>query len=109
MGSLASQRVRDRGSMASRKPSPRKLNPITAITMATEGAASVHQAVDASELDWLTISPRDAVGGGGPRPRKLRLASARTDHARARLVCTATMPATLGNMWRNRRRLRERA
>ena len=51
--------------MASRSPSPRKLNPITAMTMATEGAASVHQAVAARELESETISPNDAVGGGG--------------------------------------------
>ena len=41
---------------------------MTAMMMAIEGAASVHQAVDASELDWLTISPSDGVGGGAPVP-----------------------------------------
>lgn len=76
--------------------------------MAIDGAASVHQAVDASELDWLTISPRDGVGGGGPRPRKLRLASARTDQARAKLTCTVMIPAMLGRIWRNSRRAREK-
>ncbi len=37
---------------------------MTAMTMVTDGAASVHQAVPARELDWLTISPSEAVGGG---------------------------------------------
>src|SRR3954452_25461968 len=88
----------DRGSAASRRPSPRKLNPITASTIAMDGPTSVHLAMPARLLDWLTISPSDAVGGGGPRRRKLRLASARIAKARARLVCAAIAPETLGRM-----------
>src|SRR5439155_8835070 len=68
-----------RGSRASRRPSPRKLNAITVRKIATPGDSSIH-GNDVSTR-WLraafSMLPQLAAGGWTPTPRKLRNTSPR--------------------------------
>src|SRR3972149_3598080 len=65
-----------RTSIASRSPSPRKLNAITVIMMASPGTVVRWGATNRKCLPSLIIAPQEGVGGATPRPRKLNPASA---------------------------------
>src|SRR4030067_245839 len=59
-----------RTSIASRSPSPRKLNAITVIMMASPGTVVRWGATNRKCLPSLIIAPQEGMGGATPRPRK---------------------------------------
>jgi len=62
--------------MASRRPSPRKLNAITVIMMARPGTVVRWGATKRKCLPSLIIAPQEGMGGATPSPKKLNPASA---------------------------------
>src|SRR5687767_14124952 len=74
---IRSPHVLNRGSRASRRPSPSRLNETTVRTMASPGKVEIHQAVIMASRPSLTIEPHDGVGGWTPNPRNDSAASSR--------------------------------
>ena len=90
----------------SRAASPNMLVPYTTVASASPGHSTVHGATNMnSRLRPLSMAPQLGNGGWIPKPRKLRLASARMI-AGMRSVSRITAGArTLGRMWRSSTRL----
>src|SRR3989304_5561765 len=93
-----------RTSMASRRPSPRKLNAITVIMMARPGTVVRWGATKRKCLPSLIIAPQEGVGGATPRPRKLSPAPATIARAIPKVASTMTGEIAFGRMWTRRRR-----
>src|SRR5262249_24618321 len=74
-----------RGSKISRKPSPRRLKPRMMRVIVSPGKRAAMGCSCRNGVTSLSISPQVAVGGGNPRPRKLREDSARIAWANSRL------------------------
>src|SRR4029079_6957971 len=89
-----------RGSNRSRRLSPRKLMPRSAVKMARRGKVPIHH-------HWkycapsATIEPHSASGGCAPSPRNESPASNRTALARSRFGRPSTGPAMFGTTSRN--------
>src|SRR3990172_5609582 len=72
------QPVRSLGSSASRRESPKRLNPKTAALIARPGKMAIQGALSAnSTAAPRSLSPHAPVASTTPRPRKLREASRR--------------------------------
>src|SRR5690606_33093139 len=61
---------RSRGSSASRRPSPTRLNASTTSTMARPGNVATHHAPSRLSRPLATMPPHDGVGAGRPSPMK---------------------------------------
>src|SRR5262249_40407546 len=86
------------GSNISRRPSPRRLKPSTASIIARPGKIA-SQGADSTKLRAsFSISPHEASGGCGPKPRKLKPASVNNAHDSAKLVVTSTGSSEFGNI-----------
>ena len=88
------------GSSASRRPSPRRLNPSTASMMARPGNTARWGASSRFWRPSFSIAPHDGVGGWAERPRNESDASVRIAHESAMLVWTTSTEARFGRMWR---------
>src|SRR2546430_7231159 len=88
------------GSRASRKPSPRKLNAISVSESAIAGASTMGGEMRMAWKPAAAIAPQDGVGGGTPRPRKLRKASKRMAMGTPMVAWTIIGPSEFGRMWR---------
>ena len=87
-----------RGSTRSLTLSPSMLKPITSTARKSPGNRAYHQAVVIWFADSAMMTPRSAVGGLTPRPRKLSPASARTAAPRSTEICTSRGEMALGRM-----------
>src|SRR4051794_13373523 len=98
---VSSTRRAVRGSKASRRLSPRKLNASTTVKIASPGNVPIHH-------HWkycvpsATIDPHSAFGGCAPSPRNDRPESRRIAVARSSVARTKIGPATFGSTSRNR-------
>src|SRR5690606_28979169 len=75
-------RLRMRGSKRSRRPSPRKLKPITLSMIIRPGNTPSHHAWRMKERPSASMRPQLGSGGWVPRTKKLSAASARMANAR---------------------------
>src|SRR5262249_51981327 len=77
---------RSRGSRASRRPAPTRLNPRTDGMIAAPGKKNTHQAPLVKYLyESASIAPRSGVGGWAPKPRNPSAAASRIANAMARV------------------------
>src|SRR6185436_11673092 len=98
-GRAAHVRPRNFGSSVSRKASPIRLNPITAITIAIPGKIARNGAVCRYRTVFVSIVPHSGVAGScGPRPRKPRPAASMIAVASARVAATITGEIAFGTM-----------
>src|SRR5438309_8970631 len=88
------------GSRASRKPSPRKLNAISVSESAIAGASTMWGEMRMAWKPSAAMAPQEGVGGGTPRPRKLRKASKRIAMGMPMVAWTISGPRAFGRMWR---------
>src|SRR5438477_9574087 len=74
---------RSRGSSASRRPSPTRLNDSTTRKIASPGQTAIQGALVRKRCAALSMLPQDGAGGCWPRPRKDSAASAMIAAARS--------------------------
>src|SRR6185295_15493634 len=91
-----------RGSSASRRPSPNRLNPSTVTKMARPGKSESHGLAWMKATLALRSQPQLGVGGCVPRPRKLSVASTMIEVAMPRVVVTIIGARQFGRTWRAR-------
>src|SRR3982075_833534 len=91
---------RRRGSAASRKPSPTKLNDKTASVIASPGNVAIHGATSTYCRPSARMLPQLGVGGSTPRPRKLNAASDVIAPGIVNDANTTSDPSVLGSTWR---------
>ena len=83
--------------MASRSPSPTRLNAVTVMKMAAPGKVTSHHAYVMYVCDCFSTSPQLAAGGGTPNPRKLRPDSVRMAPATPNVADTQTGASAFGS------------
>src|SRR5690606_17131136 len=93
-----------RGSMASRSPSPIRLNASTSTRIARLGISARWKAFSMLSKPSRTMPPHVGVGGASPSPMKASEASVRTAVAIHSEAMTITSGRIAGVMWRNRMR-----
>src|SRR5699024_11165687 len=103
--------LRMRGSSRSRRPSPRKLKPMTLSMIMRPGNTPIHHACFMKERPSASMRPQLGSGGWVPSPKKLRAASARMAKARLMETWAIIGPREFGRMCRKStwRRLRPSA
>jgi len=89
-----------RGSSRSRNASPTRLNASTSSISAAAGKKTRCGESNRCDRASFNIAPQLAAGRGTPRPRKLRVASARTAPARPTAACTSSGGRIFGRMCR---------
>src|ERR1035437_489208 len=100
--SIVAYRFR-RGSIASRSPSPRRVNPIARITIATPGKRIRYGAFWRNRAESVSISPHSATRGSpGPSPRNPRPATSMIAVAIASVAWTISGVRAFGIRCRNR-------
>src|SRR5918992_816598 len=83
----------------SRKASPKRFAPNTAALMNTPGKIAIQIAVSKNRMPSVdSMRPQEGAGGGTPRPRKLREASARMAPLKPADAMTIYGAVTLGRM-----------
>ena len=87
-----------RGSSASRRPSPKRLNDSTAKNIAKPGQNAIHGAWAMKRWAVLSMEPHDGAGGCWPSPKKDRLASAMMAVAIEMVACTISAGRMLGRI-----------
>jgi hypothetical protein len=95
----AADRLRSRGSIASRSPSPRRLKPSVASTTASPGNTIAPGCTVTDCCSPSSMRPHDGVDTG-VRPRYDSAASASTASAAMSDSCTISTGAMFGTMWR---------
>src|ERR671911_165081 len=95
-----------RGSSASRRPSPKKFNPMTTLMIAIPGAAAYHQYWRPLSAPCLIIAPHSGVGGTAPRPMKLNPAVSTIAAPTSNVALTIIGASVDGRMCLNRIRPR---
>ena len=91
--------------MASRSPSPIRLNPSTVNIIASPGKIIVHGADWIKSLESASILPHSGVGACAPSPKNPSAAASKIAVAMARVPCTITGAIEFGNIWEKRIRL----
>ncbi len=91
---------RRRGSSASRRPSPSRLNDSTSRKIDRPGQIAIHGALSMKSFAVFSMLPQLGAGGCWPRPRNDRLASAMIAAAIASVDCTISGDATFGSTCR---------
>src|SRR5262249_3709307 len=89
---------RERGSSASRRPSPTKLKARTARKIASPGQTAIQGALTRKRWAELSMLPHDGAGGCWPRPRKDRDASAMMAAAIESVACTSSAGRIFGKI-----------
>jgi hypothetical protein len=84
-----------------RNPSPNRLKPRTVQVIARPGKRITQGAVWSTDDPSLIIEPQVAVGGRGPSPRKLKVASARIAVVIESMLSTSTDESAFGRMCRS--------
>src|SRR5258708_1862390 len=79
---------RSRGSRASRRPSPTKLNDSTTRKIAKPGHIAIHGAVVKKRCAAFSMLPQEGAGGCWPRPKNDNAASAMMAAAIDNVACT---------------------
>src|SRR5688572_536472 len=95
---------RSRGSMASRSPSPNRLNPRTTRPIARPGKTEIQGAVLRKSRPSEIIEPQDGVGGWAPRPMNESAASSRIAPAIPSVTAMIAGARVLGRTCRVRSR-----
>src|SRR5579859_1593231 len=90
----------ERGSKASRTPSPKNEKASVVTAMAADGKITAHGYEAMPGKAWLTIVPQVGVLGSTPRPRKVSVASAMILAGKASVTRTITGARMLGMIWR---------
>src|SRR5215510_368636 len=90
----------ERGSVASRRPSPTRLYEVTVMKIATPGNAVNHQALGSNWRALYRMEPQLAVDGGAPNPRKLRVDSIKIAEATPSVAATNTGARAFGSKCR---------
>src|SRR5205823_390913 len=91
----------DLGSSASRSPSEIRNTHSTVTKIINPGGYTSHGAVRNASCDRLSMLPQLDSGTGTPKPRKLRLDSARMALAMSTPATTSMTDPTLGATWRS--------
>src|SRR5690625_4697905 len=90
--------LRMRGSSRSRRPSPRKLKPMTLSMIMSPGNTPIHHACFMKERPSASMRPQLGSGGCVPSPKKLSAASARIANARLTDTWAIIGPSEFGRM-----------
>src|SRR5205085_8058856 len=90
----------NRGSAASRSPSPTRLYEVTVRNIARPGKTVSHQPLGRSWRALERIEPQLAVEGGTPNPKKLRADSIRMADATPKVAATNTGATVFGRICR---------
>src|SRR5919112_722718 len=91
-------RFRERGSRASRRPSPMRLVASTVAKRKDPAKTEIHQACCSLGWPLLTMLPHVGVRGGTPAPRKDSDASERIANATTNVPCTINGDSELAKM-----------
>src|SRR5882724_8454782 len=89
---------RSRGSSASRRPSPTRLNDSTTRKIARPGHSAIHGALVRKRYAELSMLPQDGAGGCWPRPRNDSAASAMIAAAIDKVACTKSAGMMFGKI-----------
>src|SRR5258707_14632236 len=89
---------RSRGSSASRRPSPTRLNDSTTRKIASPGHSAIHGALVRKRGAALSMLPQDGEGGCCPKPKNDSAASAMIAAAIESVACTNSAGMMFGRM-----------